>query len=466
MANSLVYPYIPNSNPAVKGEMLDFIGVEKVEDIYSFIPSNVRMRAPLDLPKPFLSELELKRHVDGILNQNSTCGEYISFLGAGCYDHYVPAVCDEINGRSEFLTAYSGDTYSDHGKCQCFFEFASMMGELLDMDVVGFPTYDGAQAACTAILMSKRMTGRSQILYPANINPDLLRQIDCYCVGTKKTPVACKANGQLCLDDLKAKLSDQTACVFLQNPNFLGFFEEQGEEIGKLAHGSGAEFVVYADPSTLGVITPPASYGADIACGDIQPLGIHMSFGSGLGGYLATRDEEKYIMNFPHHFYMLHFNEKGEYGFMRALNNRTSYYTREKAVEFLGTCVGLWAVTAAVYLAVMGPEGLREVGENILYKSNYAQQKLASQPQLELPYAGSKSFMEFVVRFDKTGKTVAEINRALLDKEIFGGYDLSRNMPELGQAMLVCVTEKTRIADIDALAAALQEILEGGYANV
>jgi glycine dehydrogenase subunit 1 len=459
MANSINYPYIPNSNPAVKREMLDFIGVKRVGDIYSFIPSDLRMKGPLDLPKPLLSELELKKHVDDILNQNGTCGEYINFLGAGCYDHYVPALCDEINGRSEFLTAYTGGIYSDHGKNQCIFEFSSMMGELLDMDVVSFPTYDGAQAACTAIMMAKRITGRSQLLYPANINPDLLRQIECYCVNIEKIPITCKANGQLCLTDLKNKLSEKTICVFIQNPNFLGFFEEQGAEISEVAHAADAEFIVSADPSTLGIIAPPVSYGADIACGEIQPLGIHMSFGSGLGGYLATRDEEKYIMNLPHHLYALQKNDKGEFVFWRALSDRTSYNNREKAVEFLGTCVGLWVITAAVYLAVMGPEGLRELGENILYKSNYAQKRLASLPGLEFPYSGSKSFMEFVVSFNKTGKTVSEISKALLNKGIFGGYDLSKDMPELGQAMLICVTEKTQITDIDALMAALKEIL-------
>lgn len=138
----LHYPYIPNSNEAVRKEMLDFIGAESVEEIYAFIPDEVRMKRPLDLPEPFTSEMDLKKHVDSILMKDSTCDENISFLGSGCYNHYVPAVCDEINGRSEFLTAYSGDTYADHGKLQTFFEFTSMNGGLLNMDVVSFPTYE------------------------------------------------------------------------------------------------------------------------------------------------------------------------------------------------------------------------------------------------------------------------------------------------------------------------------------
>ena len=453
------HPYIPNSNEAVRREMLDFIGAGSVEEIYSFIPDEVRMKKPLDIPEALPSEVSLKKYMSGILNRSTTCDENLSFLGAGCYDHYVPAICDEINGRSEFLTAYSGDTYADHGKCQTFFEFSSMMGELLDLDVVSFPTYDGGQAASTALMMARRINGRSKALVPANMNPSLLSQMRCYCEGMELIEVAAKENGQLCLEDLKSKLSSDTAAVFIQNPCFLGFFEEQGEEIGRLAHEAGAEYVVYADPSTLGVVAPPSSYGADICCGDIQPLGIHMSYGAGLGGYLATRQEEKYVMNYPHHLHQIFKNSKGQFGYARALPERTSYYVRDKGIEYLGTCVGLWAVTAAVYLAVMGPEGMRELGENILCKSDYAQKKLAGLKGVKLPFRGSRSFMEFVLNFDETGKTVAEINKALLEKHIFGGYDLSREFPQLGQSLLVCVTEKTELADIDTLATALEEIL-------
>ena len=392
------YPYIPNSNEAVRKEMLDFIGAKSVEEIYSFIPDEVRMKKPLDIPAPFTTEQELSKHMNSILAEDSTCEENISFLGAGCYDHYVPAICDEINGRSKALV-------------------------------------------------------------PENMNPNLLSQMTCYCEGMQLIGVKAKENGQMDLEDLKAKLDSDVAAVFIQNPCFLGFFEEQGKEIGELAHSVGAEYVVYADPSSLGITEPPADYGADISCGEIQPLGIHMSFGAGLGGYLATRQEEKYVMNYPHHLHNIFKNSKGQFGYSRALPERTSYYVRDKGVEYLGTCVGLWTVTAAVYLALMGPEGMRELGENILYKSNYAQKKLAGLKGVTMPYAGSHSFMEFVLNLDGTGKTVAEINKALLAKHIFGGYDLSREMPQLGQSMLVCVTEKTALSDIDKLADALAEIL-------
>ena len=184
-----------------------------------------------------------------------------------------------------------------------------------------------------------------------------------------------------------------------------------------------------------------------------------MSYGGGLGGYLATRQEEQYVMNYPHHLYSIFENSKGQFGYARALPERTSYYVREKAVEYLGTCVGLWAVTAAVYLALMGPDGMKELGENILYKSNYAQKKLSGIKTITFPHKNSHSFMEFVVNFDGLGKTVAEINKELLKHHIFGGYDLSRQMPSMGQSMLVCVTEKTELSEIDAFVEALKKIL-------
>ena len=457
------YPYIPNSSEAIREEMLRFIGVNSVEDIYSFIPKELRMAGPLNLPEPILSESALKRHVDGILGQNISCAEYLNFLGAGCYDHYVPAVCDEVNNRAEFLSAYSGDTYADHGKSQAFFEFTSMMGELLNMDVVCFPTYDGAQAASTALMMSMRITGKKIALVPETMNPGILLQLKNYCEGMEIKSIAAGENGQIDLKDLQEKLSGKdVAVVFLQNPSFLGFFEEKAREIGELAHDAGAQFAVYADPSSLGIVMPPADYGADICCGDIQPLGIHMSYGSGLGGYLATRQEEEYVMNYPYHFYAMYTNEKGEFGFMRTLNDRTSFYVRDQAIEYLGTCVGLWAITAAVYLGVTGPKGMRELGENIVCKSAYAKEQISKLPGARLLFGDSPAFMEFVVNFDESCLSVKEINKALLSQHIFGGYDLSREFPSLGQSMLICVTEKTDFADIDALTGALSDILKGG----
>lgn len=454
------YPYIPNSNQAIRQEMMNSLGIQSVEEIYAFIPQEIRMKRKLDLPAPFLAECDLKKHVESILALNRNCEEITSFLGAGCYNHYVPAICDEINGRSEFLTAYSGDTYVDHGKNQSFFEFTSLMGELLEMDVVGFPTYDGASAASTAIMMARRINKRCRYLVPRNISHQLDMQITGYCVNMQKEYIGYQDSGQLDLDQLKATLDETVAAVFIQNPTYFGNFEEQGQQIAEMTHAVGAQLIVYADPSSLGVIAPPASYGADIVCGDIQPLGMHMSYGAGLGGYLATKLAPEYVLNYPHHLYGIFENEAGERGYFRSLPERTSYYRRDAGVEFLGTCVGLWAITAAVYLSVMGPKGMEELAYNILLKSNYAKKRLSMVPKVRLLFQSGTPFKEFILNFDDSGLDVAQINQRLLEEfNIFGGYDLSLEHPQLGRSALYCVTEKTSQEQIDRLCSALGTIL-------
>ena len=458
---NIVYPYMPNSVSNIKKEMMDELEIDNIEELFSYIPDELTMKRKLNLPEPFLTEIELKDHVEGILSKNSTCDENISFLGAGCYRHYVPAVCDEINSRSEFLTAYCGGTYSDHGKCQAIFEFTSLMGELVDMDVVGLATYDGGQATCTSLRMANRITGRNELLVPKTMNPEILSQLKNFVDYMKIVLVDFNIeNGQLDLYDLKSKISENTAGVYVENPTYLGVIEEQGQEIGKIAHEHGAVFVVSADPSSLGVLEAPVNYGADITCGDIQGLGMHMAYGSGQSGYIAANDKPEYIMNFPNHFYALYENEKGEFGFSRSLNQRTSYGSREKAVEYLGTNTGLWAITAAVYLSLMGPEGMKELGNNILYKSRYAVKALSGIKGVKVLYKNSICFKEFVLSFDESKKTVGEINKELLNRGIFGGKDLSLEFKDLGNCGLYCVTEMTKKSDIDKLAEALADILK------
>lgn len=457
---NIVYPYMPNSVEDVKKEMMDELGISNIEELYTYIPDHLRFKGKMDLPEPFLNEIELKDHVEGILSKNIGTNERISFLGAGCYRHYVPAVCDEINSRSEFLTAYCGETYADHGKVQALFEFTSLMGELVDMDVVGLPTYDGGQAVSTSLRMTNRITNRKELLVPSTMNPDILNQVKEYCNDMDVIIVDCKKEtGELDLDDLKSKISKDSSAVFIENPSYLGFIETQGEEIGKIAKENGALFVVSADPSSLGVLEAPVNYGADITCGDIQCLGMHMGYGSGLSGYIAAKDKPEFITNFPNHFYALYENDKGEFGFLRSLNNRTSYGAREKAVEYLGTNTGLWAITAAVYLSLMGPKGMEELGENIMYKSQYAIKKLSEIKGIKLGFNKGLNFKEFIVTFDETNKSVKEINESLLKQGIFGGKDLSDKFSEYGNSALYCVTELTKKADIDKLVKTLSEIL-------
>jgi glycine dehydrogenase subunit 1 len=458
-----VYPYIPNSVPAVKKKMLKEVGAESVEDLYEDVPDNLRIKGKKGLPNPLRSEHALKRHVEGILAKNKAAGEYLSFLGAGCYQHHVPAVCDEVNRRGEFLTAYAGEPYDDHGRFQALFEYASMMGELLNMDVVNVPTYDGFQAVATSLRMACRLTGRREVLITKTISADLLSRIREYCKPHIKVELVDydPETGQLDLGALKAEISDETAAVYFENPSYLGSIEVDGDRICQIAHDQGAICVVGVDPISLGVLTPPADYGVDIACGDIQPLGMHMQFGGGQAGFIATRDEEEYVMEYPSRLFgIAPTSVKGEYGFGDVAFERTSFIGREEGKEFVGTAAALWGITAGVYLALMGPQGMVEIGEGIMARSRYAMLELEKLEGVKAPVFQAPHFQEFVVNFDGTGKSVAQINKALLARGIFGGKDLTREFPGHGNSALCCVTEVHTKDDIDQLANALREVIK------
>jgi glycine dehydrogenase subunit 1 len=458
-----VYPYIPNSVPEIKQAMLREVGAKSIEDFYQDIPQHLRLPRKMDLPKPYLSEYSLRKHVEGILARNKTCEEYLSFLGAGCYQHFVPAVCDEVNQRGEFLTAYAGEPYDDHGRFQALFEYTSMMGELLNMEVVNVPTYDGFQATATSLRMAARITGCPEVLLPRVIDSDKLSKIKDYCKPDMTIGLIDyhPVTGQLDLEALEAAISSRTAAIYFENPGYLGVIETNGEAISRIAHEHGAVCVVGVDPISLGILTPPADYGADIVCGDIQPLGMHMNYGGGQAGFIATRDEEKYVMEFPSRLFgIAPTSVEGEYGFGDVAYERTSFAVREEGKEWVGTAAALWGITAGVYLALMGPKGMAEVGEGILARNQYAMNRISSLKGVRAPLFRSCHFKEFTVDFNETGKTVAEINQALLERGIFGGKVLKKEFPELGNCAMYCVSEVHSKADIDRLTAALKEIVE------
>ena len=465
--NKIIYPYVPNSVPEIKAQMIEEVGADDIMDLYAEIPDHLRFKGKLDLPEPILDECSIRRHVEELLNKNKNCSEYLNFLGAGCAQHFVPAVCDEINGRGEFLTAYAMDCYADHGKWQATFEYASLMAELLDMDVVSNPLYDGPSAAATSLRMAGRITGKNDILLPKYMSPDMLLVVENYLRGIDGplitiTVVECDhESGLLDLDDLKAKISSQTAAIFIENPSYLGYVEtDQAAKIGEIAHKNKAEFVVYTDPITLGILSPPAQYGATIVCGDSHALGMHMACGGGQCGFFATHDDMKYIAQYKDLIWGLaETNIKGEYGFGQVLFDRTSYGSREKGIEFTGTSTGLWGITVAVYLSLMGPQGIREIGQTISQNAEYAAKKITEIEGVELKF-NTPFFKEFVVNFDGTGKSVREINKRLLEYKIFGGKDLSFNFPEFGQSALYCVTETKSVEDIEKLAFALANAVE------
>jgi glycine dehydrogenase subunit 1 len=301
------------------------------------------------------------------------------------------------------------------------------------------------------------------VLIARTISADLLSRITDYCKPniTIKLVGYDPKTGQLDLDALKAKISERTSAVCFENPSYLGFLEVHGREISQIAHDHGAICVVGADPISLGVLTPPADYGADIVCGDIQPLGMHMQFGGGQAGYIATRDEKEYVAEYPSRLFGIAPTlVPGEYGFGDVAYERTSFAVREEGKEWVGTAAALWGITAGVYLALMGPQGMVEIGEGLMSRSRYAMLEMDKVEGVKAPIFRSPHFKEFVANFDGTGKTVAEINRALLTRKIFGGRDLTKERPELGKSALYCVTEVHTRDDIDRLVTALKEIVD------
>jgi glycine dehydrogenase subunit 1 len=454
-----------NSAPALRQELLDAVGVSDVDELFEQIPADHRTTAELRLPRALRSEAELQRHLRTTLQRNASCEANLSFLGGGVWQHYVPAVCDEVAQRTEFVTSEWGTPASDLGRNQAWFEFASQLGELLDMDFVGLPVYSWGCAAGHAIRMAARMTERREVLVPATLDRERLAVIRSYCAPPEMrdhiaiVEVAVDpATDQLRLADLEAKLSPRTAAVYVENPTGLGALETQGAEIAALARAAGAETIAGVDPLSLGVLAPPGAYGVDIAVGPTQPLGVHMNAGGGVGGFIATRDEERYARQYPTlQVSIAPTIAEGERGFAMTLFEQSSYGRRELGNDWTGNSVYLWAIVNATYMSLLGPQGFADLGDTILQRSHDAARRIAALPGVEVRFP--HFFKEFVVSFDGTGRTVAEVNAALLERGIFGGGDLSAEQPQLGQSALYCVTEVHAREDVDRLVAALAEVI-------
>ena len=453
------HPYIPNSSAQTRAEMLEMLGRRDASELYAAVPERLRIRQPLAFPDAIPSELELRRHVESLLARNEPCTEFLSFLGAGCWQHYVPAVCDEINQRAEFLTAYGGEPYSDRGKFQVFFECASLLAELVEMDAACVSTYDWGTAAATAIGMAIRSTGRSEVIIPRTVSPQRFATIANHVPRGTTLQVADYEPGTLLLDldGLDQKLSAKTAAVYIENPTYLGFLEPRGNLISEKAHQHGALSIVGVDPISLGVVTPPGHYGADIVCGELQPLGMHMYFGGGLAGFVAFKDDPALIRVCPHLIVGISEAAQGEYGFSYSNWDDSSYVQRDAGGTFTGTATGLWAITAAVYLALLGPSGMEDLGRAIMQRAQYAARCLSDIEGVTAPALPSPFFKEFTVRFGDRG--VGEVNRRLRAKGIFGGASLVSEFPELGELALICVTEIHTQTEIDRLATAVSEVL-------
>jgi len=467
------HPYMPNSVAGLKAAMLEAVGAKSIEDLFGQLPADHRRNTPLNLPPALASEPELHRHLVQTLSKNRSCETALSFLGGGCWQHHVPAVCDEIVGRAEFLTPVWGTPSSDFGRNQAWFEFASMLGELVGMEMVGLPVYSWGCAAGHAIRMAARLTGRREVLVPAGLDPERRAVIATYCEPSemashiRTVEVAFdRESGATDLADLRARLSAGTAAVYVETPNSFGVVEPEVAEIARLARAAGAETIVGVDSISLGLLAPPSDYGADIVVGSLQPLGVHMNCGGGVSGFIASRDEERYAREYPTLLLSITdtlpggdgLERKERFGFGMTLMHQSSYGSREAGKDWTGNSTYLWAIAAAVYMGLMGPQGFRELGELILRRARYARNALAAIPGVKPRFEGA-SFKEFVVDFSRTGRSVASINKALLNEDIFGGRDLSQDGMGLDDCALYCVTEVHSRADIDRLADTLRRVL-------
>jgi len=454
-----------NSVPAIQREMLEAIGASDISELFEQIPADHRLVRPLDLP-PALSEHELRRHLVATLSKNRTCEQNLSFLGAGLWQHHVPAACDEVVRRNEWLTSVFGEPSSDHGRNQAWFEFCSQLGELLNLDLVGMPVRSWGSAAGHALRMAARITNRTEIAVVRAIDPERLSVIRNYCEPEEmESHIAIRlvdydpTTGLMDLDSLRDAVTSRTAAVYFETPSYLGIIEHQGAEIAAIAHAAGAQTVVGVDPISLGVLASPADFGADIVVGTLQPLGIHMHTGGGVGGFIATRDEELYAQQYPTLFISIAETlTPGEYGFGLGLFEQSSYGLRDKGNDWTGHSVYMWAIAATTYMALMGPHGFDEVGRQIIQRAHYAAQLLAGIDGVRVTFPAG-FFKEFVVNFDDTASTVEQINAGLREVGIFGGKDLTEDFPELGASALFCVTEIHTKNDIERLVDALRKVI-------
>jgi glycine dehydrogenase subunit 1 len=456
------HPYIPNSQPETKQKMMQEIGINNIEELYADIPERFRLKKTLNLPKG-LTEFEVKKHVETLLSKNKSGNDIPVFLGAGCWLHYVPAVVKEIAQRSEFLTAYTPyQPEISQGMLQALFEYQSMICELTSMEVANCSMYDWASALGEAARMATRVTGRREILIPKITHPERALTLQVYTepAGIIIGQLAYeKETGQISLDDLKNKISDKTAAVYIENPSYLGVIETQIDEICKEAHEHNALFIVGVDPTSLGILKAPGDYGTDIVIGEGQPLGNAANFGGPLLGIFACQDDMRLIRQMPGRIIGLTTTMDGaRQGFCMTLQTREQHIRREKATSNVCSNEALCAVASAVYLSLLGPQGMKELGETIVQKANYAMNLLRKIKGVRTPVFSSPHFKEFTVNFDEKQLTVKKVNQKLLRSKMQGGKDISKEFPELGETALYCVTEIHTRKEIDRLAEALAKI--------
>ncbi|MCU0607793.1 MAG: aminomethyl-transferring glycine dehydrogenase subunit GcvPA [Candidatus Edwardsbacteria bacterium] len=435
-------PYIPNTD-ANRADMLKRIGVKSFDELIADIPAEIRCRAELKLPAA-LSEMEAVKHLESLAARNAPAAAQASFLGGGIYDHYVPAAIGHILSRSEFYTAYTPyQAEVSQGTLQVIYEFQSLVCALTGMDVANASMYDGATALAESGLLACGHTRRTQLVVLRSVNPRYREVLATYCRGLGIEIVETGwRDGQADLDALRAAVSDKTAGVLVQHPNFLGCLEPV-EEIERIAHQHGALFCVSVDPISLGVLKQPGAYGADIVTAEGQPLGLSQGFGGPLLGLFAAK--QQFLRMMPGRIVGLTTDAAGREGAVLTMQAREQHIRREKATSNICSNEALCALAAAVYLSLLGREGLKRVAELCLQKSHYLAERV--KPAFPAPF-----FKEFAV---KTRTDPGSLIDRLGREGIAAGVDLGPRYRELSGHLLVAVTEKRTKSEIDRLAAAL-----------
>jgi glycine dehydrogenase subunit 1 len=463
------HPWIPMTK-ATEKEMLESIGKKSLDELFSNIPKKFMLQRDLDIPRSH-SEIEVTRRIQERAGKNKPADTGRVFLGAGIGLHYVPAIVPALAGRSEFLTSYTSyQAEVSQGMLQTLFEYQSLLAEILDIDIVNSSMYDMATAVAEAARMTVRVKKqRTRFLVPGTINPEHFKVIHTYTepadITVEKIEYDSKT-GLMSLSDLESKIDDQVAGVYVENPSYLGFIETQVDEISKTVHENGALLVAGVDVLSLGLIRPPGDYGADIVVAEGQHLGSPMTFGGPLLGIFGCINDRKLIYQMPGRLVGMTRTEEEPYedGYVLTLSPREQHIRREKATSNICSNQALAAVTAAIYMSLLGPTGFKQVGETIAYNSNYAAKKLDKISGVQAPAIGESTWKEFVVKFEN-GVTAKNVHEGLLDRGLHGGRILTDEFSDIGESMLFCVTEVHSKETIDELIQAIEEIVSQGGAK-
>jgi glycine dehydrogenase subunit 1 len=447
-----MHPYLALTE-SDREEMLATIGVESIEDLFKDIPAGLRFGRELALDPP-LSEQELTKHLEELASRNVDATSEVSFLGAGIYDHYVPAVVDAVLQRGELLTAYTPyQPEMSQGVLQAIFEYQTVVCELTGMDVSNASGYDGTTVAADACYIAKHATERSKVVVTEATNPQVRQVVKTYAPGfgldVAEVP---HRGGTTDPDELRSAAAD-AACVIFQQPNFFGCLEP-APELATAANDAEAIAVAHVDPLSFGVLEAPGAYGCGIAIGEGQGAGNYQSFAGPHYGFLAARSE--FIRRMPGRIVGETLDAAGERGYVLTLQTREQHIRREKATSNITTNQTLLALAGLVYLSWLGPEGLRQLGETCMSLAAYARERLTDAGS-ELVFPERTTFKEFAVRVGRNGRKAKDVIRSSRERGVHPGYALGRDYPGLDDALLVAITEKRTPQEIDRLV----ELLRG-----